>query len=42
VKTALRAQSVEAHGGTPEDFRKHMASERKRWIAVVEAAGLRK
>jgi tripartite-type tricarboxylate transporter receptor subunit TctC len=42
VKTALRAQSVEAHGGTPEDFRKHMESERKRWIAVVDAAGLRK
>lgn len=42
VKTSLRAQTVEAHGGTPEDFRKHMESERKRWISVVEAAGLRK
>lgn len=42
VKTSLKAQSVEAHGGTPEDFRKHMESERKRWAAVIEAAGLRK
>jgi tripartite-type tricarboxylate transporter receptor subunit TctC len=42
VKTSLRAQTVEAHGGTPEDFRNHMESERKRWVSVVEAAGLRK
>jgi tripartite-type tricarboxylate transporter receptor subunit TctC len=42
VKTSLRAQTVEVRGGTPEDFRKHMESERKRWTSVVEAAGLRK
>jgi tripartite-type tricarboxylate transporter receptor subunit TctC len=42
VRTSLRAQTVEAHGGTPEDFRKHMESERKRWVEVIEAAGLRK
>ena len=42
IKTSLKAQTVEAHGGTPEDFRKHMASEHTRWATVVEAAGLRK
>jgi hypothetical protein len=38
----LKAQTVEALGGTPDDFRRHMASEHKRWRTVVEAAGLRK
>jgi tripartite-type tricarboxylate transporter receptor subunit TctC len=42
VKTSLRAQTVEVQGGTPEDFRKHMESERQRWTSVIEAAGLRK
>jgi tripartite-type tricarboxylate transporter receptor subunit TctC len=42
VRNALAAQTVAALGGTPEQFRAHMASELKRWTAVVEGAGLRK
>jgi tripartite-type tricarboxylate transporter receptor subunit TctC len=42
VTKALRAQTVAALGGTPDDFRKHMESEQKRWASVVNAAGLRK
>jgi tripartite-type tricarboxylate transporter receptor subunit TctC len=39
---SLKSQTVAALGGSPEDFRRHIESERKRWNAVVEAAGLRK
>ena len=42
VAKALRAQTVEALGGTPDDFRRHMEAEQKRWLTVVESAGLRK
>jgi tripartite-type tricarboxylate transporter receptor subunit TctC len=42
VTKALNGQTVTAIGGTPDDFRKHMEAEQKRWNAVVEAAGLRK
>ena len=42
IVSSLKSQTVAALGGTPEDFRKHIESERKRWTAVVEAAGLRK
>jgi tripartite-type tricarboxylate transporter receptor subunit TctC len=42
VTKSLKAQTVEALGGTPEDFRRHMEAEHKRWIAVAESAGLRK
>jgi tripartite-type tricarboxylate transporter receptor subunit TctC len=42
VVKSLRSQTVATIGGTPEDFRKHLESERKRWTAVVEGAGLRK
>jgi tripartite-type tricarboxylate transporter receptor subunit TctC len=42
IVKSLRSQTVATHGGTPDDFRKHIESERKRWTAVVEAAGLRK
>ena len=42
VTKSLNAQTVAAMGGTPDDFRKHMEAEQKRWNAVVEAAGLRK
>ena len=38
----LKSQTIQALGGSPEDFRKHIENERKRWTAVVEAAGLRK
>jgi tripartite-type tricarboxylate transporter receptor subunit TctC len=42
VTKALQAQTVTAMGGTPDQFRKHMAAEQKRWADVVNAAGLRK
>ena len=42
VAKALQAQSVARIGGTPEQFRRHMESEHKRWLAVVMSAGLRK
>jgi tripartite-type tricarboxylate transporter receptor subunit TctC len=42
IVRALKAQTVEGIGGTPEDFRRHMEGEQKRWLAVVESAGLRK
>jgi len=42
VVRALHGQTVEALGGTQEEFRKHMEDEQKRWSAVVSSAGLRK
>ena len=42
VAKSLKAQTVEALGGTPADFRKHMEAEQKRWTTVVAGAGLRK
>ena len=42
VGKALQAQSVARIGGTPEDFRRHIDEETKRWTAVVTGAGLRK
>jgi tripartite-type tricarboxylate transporter receptor subunit TctC len=42
VVKSLHAQTVEALGGTPDDFRKHMEAEQKRWNGVVAHAGLKK
>jgi tripartite-type tricarboxylate transporter receptor subunit TctC len=42
VARSLKAQTVEALGGSPDDFRRHMEAESKRWTAVVAGAGLRK
>jgi tripartite-type tricarboxylate transporter receptor subunit TctC len=42
IVKALQALTVATHGGTPEEFRRHMENEQKRWNAVVESAGLRK
>jgi tripartite-type tricarboxylate transporter receptor subunit TctC len=42
VVKSLHAQTVETLGGSPEDFRKHMEAEQKRWNAVVAHAGLKK
>jgi tripartite-type tricarboxylate transporter receptor subunit TctC len=42
VVKSLHGQTVAALGGTPEQFARHTEAERKRWTAVVEAAGLRK
>lgn len=42
VAKALEAQTVARIGGTPEELRRYMEVEHKRWSAVVENAGLRK
>jgi tripartite-type tricarboxylate transporter receptor subunit TctC len=42
VKTSLRAQTVEALGGTTAEFRRHMEEEHKRWNSVITNAGLKK
>jgi tripartite-type tricarboxylate transporter receptor subunit TctC len=42
VVNSLKGQTVAVHGGSPQDFALHLEAERKRWTAVVEAAGLRK
>jgi tripartite-type tricarboxylate transporter receptor subunit TctC len=42
VAKALEAQTVARIGGTPEELRRYMEAEHKRWSAVVENAGLRK
>ena len=42
VAKALQAQTVARIGGTPEELRRHMDAELKRWSTVVAAAGLRK
>jgi tripartite-type tricarboxylate transporter receptor subunit TctC len=42
VVSALKGQTVEALGGSPADFRKHMEEELKRWNKVVADAGLKK
>ena len=41
VGKALQAQSVARIGGTPEEFRRHIDNENKRWTAVVTGADLR-
>jgi tripartite-type tricarboxylate transporter receptor subunit TctC len=42
VVKSLHVQTVEVLGGTPDDFRKHMEDELKRWNGVVAHAGLKK
>lgn len=42
VAKSLQASSVARIGGSPEDFRRHIAEENKRWTAVVTNAGLKK
>jgi len=42
IVNSLKSQTIATLGSTPEEFRKHLESERKRWTAVVEGAGLRK
>ena len=42
VVNSLKGQTVAVHGGTTDDFARHLAAEQKRWTKVVEAAGLRK
>ncbi len=42
VAKPLHAQSIAPLGSTPEEFRRHIENESKRWTAVVTSAGLRK
>jgi tripartite-type tricarboxylate transporter receptor subunit TctC len=42
VVNSLKGQTVAVHGGSPEDFARHLDAEQKRWTAVVNAAGLQK
>jgi tripartite-type tricarboxylate transporter receptor subunit TctC len=42
VVNSLKGQTVAVHGGTPDDFARHLAAEQKRWTKVVDTAGLRK
>jgi tripartite-type tricarboxylate transporter receptor subunit TctC len=42
VVKSFQGQTIAVHGGSPEDFARHLVAEEKRWTAVVEAAGLRK
>lgn len=42
VLDVMRKQGVDPLGGTPADFAKHIDSELRKWVAVAEAAGLKK
>jgi tripartite-type tricarboxylate transporter receptor subunit TctC len=42
VIKSLQSSSIARHGGSPEDFRKHIAEENKRWTKVIADAGLKK
>lgn len=42
VLKSLKAQSVAAIGGTPQDFSRYIDAEAKRWTSVVNSAGLKK
>jgi tripartite-type tricarboxylate transporter receptor subunit TctC len=40
VRTALRAQGIDALGGSPEEFANYIGTEIKKWAEVAAAAGL--
>ncbi len=42
VLTPLRAQGVDALGGSPEEFARYVDSETKKWAAIAAGAGLDK
>jgi tripartite-type tricarboxylate transporter receptor subunit TctC len=42
VAKSLQGSSIARLGGSPEDFRRHIAEEDKRWTKVITDAGLRK
>ncbi len=42
VAKSLQGSSIARLGGTPEEFRRHIADENTRWTKVVADAGLRK
>jgi len=41
VKEKLSAQAAEPVGGTPSEFKAHIASEASKWAKVIKAAGIR-
>ncbi len=41
LRTALDAQGLTAVGGTPEEFRRVLAAESRRWGAIIQRIGLR-
>jgi tripartite-type tricarboxylate transporter receptor subunit TctC len=42
VNAALKTQSIDPIGGTPDDFRKFITADIERWTGVVQSAGLGK
>jgi tripartite-type tricarboxylate transporter receptor subunit TctC len=42
VAKSLQGSSIARLGGSPDDFRRHIAEEDKRWTKVITDAGLRK
>lgn len=42
VAKSLQSSSIARHGGTPDEFARHIAEENKRWTKVIADAGLRK
>jgi tripartite-type tricarboxylate transporter receptor subunit TctC len=42
VLKSLKAATIAAHGGSPEEFARHIAEENKRWTKVITDAGLKK
>ena len=42
VVKSLQSSSIARIGGSPEDFRRHIAEENKRWTTVITNAGLKK
>jgi tripartite-type tricarboxylate transporter receptor subunit TctC len=42
VKQAFQKQYIVPIGGSPEDFARTIATETKRWTAVVAATGLKR
>lgn len=42
VLKSLKSSTIAAHGGSPEEFARHIAEENKRWTKVITEAGLKK
>ena len=42
LRNRLQSSSIARLGGSPEDFRRHIAEENKRWTKVITDAGLKK
>ncbi|MND02205.1 Tripartite tricarboxylate transporter family receptor [compost metagenome] len=42
VAKSLQNSTIARLGGSPDDFRRHIAAENKRWTTVIANAGLKK